>query len=163
MSKLQLAGVKVIRVNDKQEVAHATATLYRAWNKPWDEHVPKLFQRFNTAQAAFTGTQRKVPRKVLAHARLVNQLLKDNRDVGAIGYKRAVAIATEFKKFSPLEMFTIMANDPERLKEIAGIGKVIANSLQRAVGGPTGGLEEKRLIEIQRRQRDLQRKIKGIT
>lgn len=130
LSEIQLLGVQVYRVNDRQECATLIETLYKLYKKPWKDH--KLCRTFNTSNSQRGRIARldKLPHKIKVAAKFFNGL--DN-----LGYERALAIANHFNGDIETAVRAIASNPNAvagvKLPNGRSIGKVISNAVHNTV------------------------------
>lgn len=115
------AGVTVWRTADIRESAAWLDSLYKWWNKPWDQHSSHT--RFN-----MTGDNGAV---LLRKPSLTVRMAKE---LAGVGWDRARAIAAHFGH-SPVAL--VLATE-EELMQVDGVGKVLAQRIRAELDvGPT--------------------------
>lgn len=128
--ELDEAGITVLRVNNKREIAYYLwEVLYGWWTKPWDDHT--LFHTFNTATDRPPKNNPllpNIPKPVMARAEIARKLLRN------IGWERGIAAGYHFKTTGQM----LTCYDVAEWEGIDGFGPVIANNVVKVL---TEGLD----------------------
>ena len=117
-----MCGVIVWRSSRQESSAQWILSTYRWWQKAWRDH--KSHYRFSMPLPNGMGVQLRKPH-------LTERLAKE---LPGVGWERARALGKRFK--TPLDL---LLADEKDLREVAGVGKVLARRIVDAIQGQGGG------------------------
>ena len=107
-----MRGIRVWRTNTPQETAQWLLDLHAWWGKRWGQH--KSHHQFNGDAVGLSGVLLRRPGLVMRIA----------KELDGVGWEKARAIAERYSSVLELALA-----DPDELREIPGIGKVLAHRI----------------------------------